>query len=751
MRSIGIILLTWFYCLAFGQKARLEGRIIDDESGKALSGASVFVDNVLRISEEDGSFSFELTPGTYTLNCSYLGYEMYTRELDLQVGNIKIDVKLKSTSTLLNTTTITGSRYERPIMEATVSLEVIRPYLIQNTNTIAIDQVLQKMPGVDIIGGQANIRGGSGFSYGAGTRVLLLLDDIPALQADAGFPNWNDFPVENIAQVEVLKGAASVLYGSSAMNGIINIRTGFPGDEPQTRISAFYTHFGAPRDPAKKWWDSSPFETSISAMHKRKIGKLDIVAAGLIRRNESFNKDVYDRYYRGSANLRYRFSGRLVAGVQVIVNPGNNADFFYWKDGNTGAHIGDSMSYSNSSRLRYSIDPHLTWFDPLGGRHKILARHYFVNNNNNENRSNRSTLNYIEYQYTKQIKPIGVDISTGIVSQTTGIKAELYGDTLYSSLNYAAYAQLEKRLWKKWILSAGARYEYNEMRSPESVLGFDIPNGKTIDRKPVFRLGTNYAFSPYSAMRASWGQGYRYPTVAERFINTPLGPVLILPNPNLLAETGWSAEIGYKQGLKIGQWMGFADVALFWQEYDNMMEFAFTFLPDIGFGFQSQNIGNTRISGIDLNVTGAGKIGSWEAAVLAGYTYVDPRYRTFTEVDSISSSAKRNILKYRFQHTAKIDLETGKNKWRVAASARYYSFMENIDAILEELVVPGLKEYREENNKGFTILDIRASYQITKKLKTSFLINNILNLEYSMRPGLLEAPRNFSLRLDYDM
>ncbi|MDV7393749.1 Plug domain-containing protein, partial [Arthrospira platensis SPKY1] len=124
-------------------------------------------------------------------------------------------------ATILQTATVTSGKFEKSLGEVTVSLEVIKPQLIESVNTVSLDQVLEKVPGVNIIDGQANIRGGSGFSYGAGSRVLLLVDDIPMLQADAGFPNWNDLPVENIEQIEVVKGAASALYGSSALNGII--------------------------------------------------------------------------------------------------------------------------------------------------------------------------------------------------------------------------------------------------------------------------------------------------------------------------------------------------------------------------------------------------------------------------------------------------------------------------------------------------------------------------------------------------
>jgi outer membrane receptor protein involved in Fe transport len=738
-----------FWAVLSAQSVSFRVQVLDSDTRQPLSGATLVLNDELQVSDDSGSAVFALPSGEYMLYCSYIGYAAFQDTLN--IGREKeqfLAIEMVLADNFLKTTTITGSRYDRSILESTVSLEVIKPYLLRNTNTISVDEVLQKLPGVDIIDGQANIRGGSGFSYGAGTRVLILLDDIPALQADAGLPNWGDFPVENIAQIEVLKGAASVLYGSSAMNGIINIRTGFPEDKPETRIASFFTLTGPPADRNKQWWSRAPYETSLSLLHKQKFGKLDVVAAGLLRRNESHNKDVYDRYYRGSLNLRYRLTDRLVFGVQAIANPGGGSSFFYWQDAEQGAMIGDSSAYSISSRFRMNVDPYISYFDRSGGRHKLLARHFYVNNNNNENRSNESWLNYGEYQYQKSLKKIGLDVNLGVVGQQTAVVAELYGDTTYSSRNYAVYAQLEQRLLKKWTITAGARLEYNEMRSPEQVLTFTIPGGKTIERRPVFRVGSSYAFNPFSSVRWSWGQGYRYPTVAERFINTALGPVVILPNPLLQSETGWSTELGYKQGLRLGRWTGFADVAVFQQEYDNMMEFVFTFMPGLGFGFQSQNIGSTVIRGIDANISGAGYIGSWHTAILAGYTYIDPRYREFTEVDSISSSARRNILKYRFQHTAKLDLETGKNAWKVGFAFRYYSFMENIDAIFEEVVVPGLKAYRAENNDGFAVADIRASWQFTPRWKLSALVNNLLNVEYAMRPGLLEAPRNYTLRLD---
>ena len=107
-------------------------------------------------------------------------------------------------------------------------MEVMKPSLIENKNTTNIETAIDQVPGVNITDGQANIRGGSGWSYGAGTRVLVMVDDMPLISGDAGQAQWSLIATENINQVEIIKGASSALYGSSALNGVINIRTAFP-------------------------------------------------------------------------------------------------------------------------------------------------------------------------------------------------------------------------------------------------------------------------------------------------------------------------------------------------------------------------------------------------------------------------------------------------------------------------------------------------------------------------------------------
>ncbi len=743
---------------SYAQTARVFGIVTDAESGETLISATVEAGGQGALTDYNGAFSLDLAPGTYPLTIRYVGYRTYSDTVSLAAGEEReLTLTLEPANTMLQTATVTSGRYEKPLSDVTVSLEVIRPQLVENTNATSVTTVLDKVPGVSMIDGQANIRGGSGYSYGAGSRVLLLVDDIPILQSDAGRPNWRDVPVENLEQIEVVKGAASALYGSSALNGIINVRTGFARAEPETHIATFGTISLTPGVASAKWWDSPPYEFGGSVRHARRIGKLDLVLSSYYFNQESFAQGNFDRYGRLLTNLRYRLTDRLSIGLNVNYNEGDGRSFFYWAGIDSLFYRPAPGTVSNQNPRRYNIDPYVTYFDNWGNRHRLLGRYYNVANRNDNNQSNFSKLYYAEYQFLRRWQGSGLVMTAGAVATGTAIEAELYGDTVYRSRNYAGYLQFDKEIGDRLNLSAGMRYEYNALYSPVFVGGDTIPEGKTTESKPVFRLGANYQAAEYTFLRASWGQGYRYPTVAEKFIQTFFGAVPIRPNPDLESETGWSAEFGIKQGFRLAGFSGFADVSAFWSEYDDMLEFNVPF--NAGIAFQSQNVGGTRIRGLELSLAGQGSLAGKPTTLLAGYTYIDPQFRdydtppadpraprTVGQRNAELSSADYNVLKYRFRHTGKLDVETQFGRFSVGLAGLYNSRMEAIDRIFL-LFIPGLAEWRERETDVF-LFNARAAYRFGKHVKLSVLGSNLFNKVYTVRPGQLEGPRSVGLRLD---
>jgi iron complex outermembrane receptor protein len=305
----------------------------------------------------------------------------------------------------------------------------------------------------------------------------------------------------------------------------------------------------------------------------------------------------------------------------------------------------------------------------------------------------------------------------------------------------------------------------------------------TLPVYPVFRAGAHYELKKYTHLRASFGQGIRYPSVGERFTSTSVGSLNIFPNPNLTPETGWAAEIGIKQGVKMGDWKGMIDISGFVNNYDNMIEFSFgffnpangnsinVFTPEgqaellyvqqtLGYsinqiiGFGAQNVEKARISGLEFSFNSTGKIGEVEVVSLMGYTYMNPiSLNSDTLYTMWSSDDTTGILKYRFKHLVRADVEAVYKKWGFGVSSRYNSFMKNIDKVFEEpiggntYILPGLKEYRKVYNKGVVVFDARISYRFDERFKVSFIANNVFNVEYSSRPGDIQPPRNFLVQL----
>jgi iron complex outermembrane receptor protein len=305
-----------------------------------------------------------------------------------------------------------------------------------------------------------------------------------------------------------------------------------------------------------------------------------------------------------------------------------------------------------------------------------------------------------------------------------GSEGSLFGSK--TADNQALYFQADKKFFDKLSVAAGVRYEF-----------FRVEDFKG-NSKPLFRFGVNYQAAEATYIRSSWGQGYRFPTIAEKFINTNVGIVGIYPNPKIEPESGWSAELGIKQGVKLGEWYGYLDLSGFINQYKNMMEFTFGPFgnpprlfdpirndpnfpqgdPLFGLGFSSQNVGNTRIVGGEFTIIGTGKLGGRiPMNILAGYTYIDPRNLNWNKplalydkygnqvnkvIDSTSfftefvakdysetSSSKRNVLKYRNRHTLKADIEWifFKEKVGIGLSVQYTSFMENIDRVFVDRFV----------------------------------------------------------------
>ena len=785
-----ILLLLLFIPIGF--IAQISGIVREKSTNTPIVGAKITAtDGSKAISDFDGKFKLNSQKFPVTIITSMMQFLNDT----ITVNKVEeIVIKMREQTKDLATIVVSAGRRKQAIEEVPVSMEIIRPQLIDNKGITDLEQAVDQSPGVYTMDGQVSIRGGGGFSYGTGSRVLVLWNGMPLLSGYAGDTQWNAIPMEQAAQIEIMKGAASVLYGSGALNGVISLIEKEPGIVPESKIKLQYGVYDNPARNSLKWWSRSPMNQQIEAYHGQMFKKMGYTLSTTLFNN--------DGYRAGETEQRGRISGSLFFKPPKIerLKAGIGFNYQYQKTGNFLIWESDSLGYTPSggadtsiktSTLTYNIgqrffvDPYLKYIDKHNNRHNLKARVYYANNENinNSQQGSGAIIYFSEYQFQKQFGN-GITITSGISDIYNVVASKLFGD--HTSNNIAAYGQYEHKIGKLDI-TAGARLEYFEMDGKSGDTDFMLlkKDSLTIPFYPVFRTAFHYELVKYTHLRASLGQGIRYPSVAERYTQTSVGALNIFPNPSLRPEIGWAAEIGLKQGVKIGSWKGMLDVSAFVNEYSNMMEFSFIYFnpitqqplnpvnpspEDIQFltngqyniadwvGFQAQNAEKARITGLDLSFNSSGKIGGVELISLLGYTYMNPISLNNNPLYTANFSDKNiNMLKYRFKHLAKADVEVNYKKLSAGFSCRYNSFMKNIDLTFEEdldpslnttvYLLPGLKEYRKKYNKGSLVFDFRFGYKINEFMRISLIANNILNIEYSSRPGDIQAPRNFMLQL----
>ena len=772
-KYLSIVVLLISFSSALSQK--ISGIVIDENTRDPLIGVNVILSNTNGTTTNiDGKFSLELKENERTITFKYIGYESIVKNID---GKSEFNIKLKTAIQQIGTVVISAGKFEQKIEEITVSMEVISPSLIENKNTTDIQTAMEQVPGVNITDGQANIRGGSGWSYGAGSRVLVMVDDMPLISGDAGQVQWKLIATENINQVEVIKGASSALYGSSALNGVINIRTAFPKlseieKDPSLGYTKITTHFGvtdhAKRDVLNWWGDNRQQFYGTEFSHSRKIDNLDLTIGGNYFKDEGYREgEITDR-------LRWNLNSRYKSKQYTGLSYGVNANFLYQTTGSAIIWNGLDQAYiplnneiTNTNGDTYNIDPFIQYVTE-NNTHNLKTRYLKVINDNSTNgqddaQDNESETFYSDYQWQHNFKAINLRVTTGTTNEIVLARSDLFQGNNYRQ-NHSLYSQLDKK-WNKVNLSLGTRYEYFKVRSEQKYLIDGDSINEYARAKPVFRAGLNYQIAEATYLRTSWGQGFRFPSMAEMFISTNYSGIEIFPNPELKPESGWSSEIAIKQGLKMGNWMGYFDAAAFIMEYDDMMEFSFGLWEfndgSYGVGFKSVNVGETRISGLELSLSGQGKLNEdLSINILGGYTYMNPIPLDTTEVYAevlgnivtySNSSSDPSILKYRYNHIAKLDMELIYKKLSLGSSFRYNDFMKNIDKIFAseffaEEIVGGIPEAREKFKNGDFIVDVRTSYQLNDVTKISLVINNLLNREYMSRPANMMPPRTIALQ-----
>ncbi len=793
MRILFPLALSALMNVCAAQDGSVQGVVSDVATKEPLVGVSIlFATSHTASTDVNGAFAASLPAGDYTVLFRSIGYADKQVPLHVDAGAQQtLTIGMEPSASQLDQVVVSAGKFEQRVGEVTQSLSVLPPNIVRDRNTTSLEEVMVQVPGVIVVDNDPQIRAGSGFSFGAGSRVMMLVDDLPILAGDIGRPSWSFLPIENLEQVEVIKGASSVLYGSAALSGVINVRTAYPRLEPRTRATVYAGIWDTPGHKPAKWWDANPpIFGGASFNHAQQYGPFDLVVGGMAFSDYGFvgperltpdslaNSDPsrvgpggYENRVRFNIGTRWR--NKRIKGLSYGLN-GNimksrSSTVLVWDDTDKGLYRSEPGTLTRTLGTQYYLDPYINYRGPKGMRHILRARFYDQRFDNDNEQANSSTNLFTEYQAQKKADIFGeTAITAGVTWNNTDSDAQLYsgdpdGNGQNTASTYAIYLQADKKILReKLMLSAGVRYENFKVNDYEKA-------------QPVYRAGATYRVLKATYLRASYGQGFRFPTLGERYIKTSVGQLNIYPSPNLEPEFSVNVEGGVKQGFGIGGFRGYFDAVVFRQDIDRFVEFTFgkwepVPSPIQGLGFRSLNTGGARVTGFELELAGKGSIHQVEITVLAGYTHTTPVSTTPRDVYSMSANTPPvpityasssydttdNILKYRVRSLFRADIGLKRKKLSGGVSVRYNSHVRNIDKAFVDfdnpfLLETGVTGWMKDHTTGDWIMDARLGYQITPQVKAAFIATNLSNEVYSIRPMAIEAPRSFQVQLAVDL
>jgi iron complex outermembrane receptor protein len=696
------------------QTYSISGTVVDTLNNPLARVNIVLIETNYGVSSNgNGKYQIpNLSPGNYEIEFSAIGYNKYRLDSVVIIDrSIIINAVLKEIVIESKEVLVTAGKYEQKKSELPVSSEIILGSEFIESNYSNLEDALRYVPGVNMTEDQISIRGSSGYSRGAGSRALLAIDGFTFYTGDTGEIVWEMIPVTELQRVEIIKGAASSLYGSSAIGGVINGLTREISKEPLTIFNGFYGFYDRPYYNDWDWsGELRPFN-GLTLSHSNTFGKFGFNASFTRLEDLSYRQDDFFKKYIGFLKAVYNFSPS--SSITLLANTFNKkvGNFLYWKDSRNALVQPESNRNGRIQSNRYLFG--LTYKKVLSDKLYLNVktsyyRNYFKDSGTPSNEST-SHLFRGEIQLNASVTDNTV-LTTGIEGNTSNVTSTLFGNPNSFSMGMYAVADIDFNF--PLIASFGIRYDYTKLDS--------LDGSGAISPK----LGFNYKFLNNLIFRASLGTGFRAPTLAEAFTSTSTSGIMVKPNPNIKSESNLSFELGVNYSPFY--FLNF-DLAVFQNEYYDMIEPGIDPVDGL---VVFDNVTRARIQGSEVSTS----------------IYLVPDLLTLTLNYTYmwSRDLEQNIaLKYRPRHLFYSGFDFRKWNFDFGIDFRYWSMVEEID---DELVDLGIVTDGEQRVPVF-VTDIRVGYNlISAGLPIRIFINvkNIFNYNYVELIGNIRKIRSYS-------
>jgi vitamin B12 transporter len=509
-------------------------------------------------------------------------------------------------SAWLRPVVVTATRIAQPSTVPSVSATVISGATLRARGITHVADALRDVPGAAVL---------QNGSFGAQTSLFLrggdskytqvLVDGVPVNQAGGAF-NWANLTTDNVDRVEIVRGPASVLYGSDAVTGVVQIFTRRGAGRPRASLAARAGSYGTTEGELTASGGAGALGWSAGAARYASSGVLDTLDYDNRYRNESLNGAV--RWARDGA------------GDVTVAARGQRARFNFPTDG--AGRLADLNSFREEARASVSIDAGRQLLPSLEARALLGAAGLrgrnddrpdgpadtlgfsqgFVSRDGTTRRNADLRLNY--RPATGTVVTVGgeyrgtafrsADTSFARGAATPGTRFAPHRD------NRAAYGQVLADVADRLSINLGGRYDDNSafgaFRTVRGGIGVRLADGLRV--------------------RAAAGNAFREPTLPENFARTRFER----GNASLRPERSRSVEAGVEHRLLAGR------VTLggtwFLQRFRDVIQYG-RLAPSAG-GDSSHyfNVAAANAGGVEAEARVATARG---AVVAASYTHVDTR------------------------------------------------------------------------------------------------------------------------------
>ena len=568
---------------------------------------------------------------------------------------------------------VTASGFEQPRSETGQAIEIVGRDRLDQLQSATIAQVLQTVPGVSVatrggLGGQTSafIRGGSS------AQTLVLIDGVRIndLTSPNGAFDFGALMTGNIGRVEILRGPNSVIWGSQAIGGVVNVQSIAPVDGFEGRLGAEYGGYDTKRLNANIAGTKGVFEGSVGGAFVKSAG-ISALAGGTERDgyanatgnarlkvniSDSFTLDFRSYYNRAKVEYDSEF-GVGANGLPVSRNRqfvGYVGAQFDMLDG----RFHNRIAYTRTDLRRIGTDPIVFSFNNFNVRGAIDRMEYHTAFDLNDALTLVAGLEYERTFASTSFEGAAPDIARNDV--------------------VSGFGQIIVRPVNGLTLTAGVRHD-----------AYSDYGGQTT-------LGGNLAFTPNEGrtmFRATYAEGFRAPTLTEG--QPPYGNLQLKP------ETARNFDLGVEQQFLEGKAQLFA--TYFNRRSNNLIAFS-------PVSFQSENIDKVTAKGLEI---GLDLNPSSQLDIRASYTLVDAINRTGGD-----TFGNRQALRPQNSFSLTAD-------WQTAFGLSLGSSLLVIGASFDDAA-------NNVRLDGFAIWSLRASMPLTDALEVYARVENMLDAQYTV-------------------